>query len=74
MKAVINIPDDWENNNGYPTLEELEEIIVNGILLPKGHGRLIDADAIKQNICTYEQTGCGSCKHQLCCPEDAPTI
>lgn len=37
-------------------------------------GRLIDVDAFKKKVCTYQQTGCGDCKYSLCCPEDAPTV
>ncbi len=36
--------------------------------------RLIDADAYLRKVCTYKETGCGSCKMQICCPVDQPTI
>lgn len=55
-------------------LFDIIDAIRNGTPLPKHHGRLIDADAFKENVCTYQQTGCGDCKHSLCCPEDVPTI
>ena len=48
MKIVIDIPIEHYNhivfeNNG---IDELREIIRNGTPLPKGHGRLIDADEL----------------------------
>ena len=74
MKLIIDIDENdykWIKNH-VNTINE--QRIANGTPLPKGHGRLIDADAFKKNVCTYQQTGCGDCKHSLCCPEDAPTI
>lgn len=50
MKVVIDIPDEWrariEYNRRPNTIEcgELVESIWKGKILPKGHGRLIDAD------------------------------
>ena len=35
--------------------------------------RLIDADRYLEKMCTYKETGCGSCKLQTMCPKDAPT-
>lgn len=36
--------------------------------------RLIDADKYLEKVCTYKETGCGSCKLQTICPKDAPTV
>lgn len=36
--------------------------------------RLIDADAYSKKVCTYNETGCGSCKLQTKCPADEPTV
>ncbi len=36
--------------------------------------RLIDADAYLKKVCTYNETGCGSCKLQNICPIDEPTV
>lgn len=50
MKIVIDIPEEqyeyWKAQD-----EEwlLAEVISKGIVLPKGHGRLIDADALRKN-------------------------
>ena len=36
--------------------------------------RLIDADKYLEKVCTYKETGCGSCKLQTMCLKDAPTV
>ena len=36
--------------------------------------RPIDADAYLKKVCTYNETGCGSCKLQTKCPADEPTM
>lgn len=51
MQIVIDIPDEMYaqiiNKNGIDTmLIPYTDIIKNGIPLPKGHGRLIDADSL----------------------------
>ena len=43
MQIVIDIPEQWEKCN----IRFIKECIRNGKPLPKGHGRLIDADAMK---------------------------
>ena len=43
MQIVIDIPEQWEKCN----IRFIKEGIRNGTPLPKGHGRLIDADKIK---------------------------
>lgn len=51
MEIVIDIPEDtykrhkWRVNNDMCT--ELDILVANGTPLPKGHGRLIDADKLK---------------------------
>lgn len=79
MRIVIDLPDYAYNRiparvSDGDALNIYEEAIFYGKILPKGHGRLIDADSFKKKVCTYQQTGCGDCKHSLCCPEDAPTV
>ena len=58
MKFVIDIPDDdynviLENANFYIEkhwgLPTVWDAIVSGTPLPKGHGRLIDADALLEH-------------------------
>lgn len=36
--------------------------------------KLIDADAYSKKVCTYNETGCGSCNVQTICPFDEPTV
>lgn len=56
MKIVIEIPEDMYNNGQLVKFfgcysKKLDEVIYNGTQLPKGHGRLIDADAAKCSDC-----------------------
>ena len=61
MKLVIEIPDevyshakDIENRLLTPNEESvLRDSVVNGIPLPKHHGRLIDADWVKNTLDIY---------------------
>jgi len=53
MQIVIDIPEEMYaeiiDENGIDTmLIPYEDIIKNGTPLPKGHGRLIDADALME--------------------------
>lgn len=58
MRLVINIPEEFYQNScetgflcwEWMSMLELTNAIKNGTPLPKGHGRLIDADAFRQNI------------------------
>ncbi len=60
MQIVIDIPDemfDWYDN-GFPDeddAEKLWQIVKNGTPLPKGHGRLIDADVLVAKLGTYKR-------------------
>ena len=36
--------------------------------------RSINADAYLKKVCTYNETGCGSCKLQTKCPADEPIM
>ena len=56
MKIMIEMPDEEYNkikkcNNTY--LTKMELYVKNGIPLPKGHGRLIDGNLLKKNICKW---------------------
>ena len=65
MQIVINIPEEEllmikaaevSENSGY-----LQSLILNGIPLPKGHGRLIDVDKIVyEEECIYASDGCST--------------
>lgn len=56
MQIVIDIPDKtYEyyvklSNKSDEQLSAYERLILNGIPLPKGHGRLIDADALMKDV------------------------
>ena len=57
MQIVINIDDEdydditltGENTINIGVLLDLREAVRNGTPLPKGHGKLIDADAMKKH-------------------------
>ena len=46
MQIVIDIPDEKYERLVYQDIISLRSYVENGIVLPKGHGRLIDADAL----------------------------
>lgn len=46
--------------------------IAKGIVLPNGHGRLIDADALKEDMCRYGWSHIDSTIHEYV--DDFPTI
>ena len=51
MQIVIDIPDDtFETLNRKKNLTIDELIILNGIPLPKGHGRLGDIDKVRTEL------------------------
>ena len=62
MQIVIDIPGEWktriEYNRRPNTIEcgELVESIWRGKILPKGHGRLIDADEVLKGIDELRQS------------------
>lgn len=55
MQILIDIDEKvYEDIKKYMTIfnediYDVAEQILNGIILPKGHGRLIDADALKED-------------------------
>ena len=48
MKIIIDIPDEVLND--IKSGKKINNIILNGIPLPKRHGRLIDADALEVSM------------------------
>jgi hypothetical protein len=58
MHIVIDIPkymfDDIHDRYKHPNkgdgITTLEDVVATGILLPKGHGKLIDADLLKNQF------------------------
>ena len=80
MKIVIDIPNEKYKRLPYIDQFSLREYIENGTPLPKGHGRLIDADkAIKLECglscgCNVEECGFNvPCKYVRLIQE-TPTI
>lgn len=75
-QIVINIPDetyDWFKN-GFPDEKDGEkaiEYILNGKELAKGHGRLIDADALRD---TYARAGLVGYDEEIQAIDDSPTV
>lgn len=80
MQIVIDIKpqivDTLNNENEWTALllAELQDIINNGIPLPKGHGRLIDADALKMQDISPDPWYSPIWGLEMQDIEDAPTI
>ena len=57
MEIVINIDEDLYEmcRDSLGDEDNIEGIIANGTPLPKGHGRLIDADALEKKMCDREE-------------------
>jgi hypothetical protein len=62
MQIVIDIPEEIYNyiHNEHISMRvcdghKVARAIANGILLPKNHGRLIDADALEKKMCDREE-------------------
>ena len=62
MQIVIDIPEEtYEYLKDYDTgITVVDNAVINGIPLPKGHGRLIDEKILKQYIIKDDcEEGCG---------------
>lgn len=75
VQIVIAIPEDF-----YKTIKEdsygvyqgrIYDMIKDGTLLPKGHGKLVDADKLKDKL--REET-CGDCFDAKMIVNDAPAV
>ena len=60
MQIVIDIPEDrYEDTKRIASVQmnyrtpTIEQIVANGTPLPKGHGRLIDAEIFSHNVVKY---------------------
>ena len=61
MEIVVKIPDKEYERLTYQDIPKLRSYIENGVVLPKGHGNLIDGNAI-YNTYINELVGCaGGC-------------
>lgn len=81
MKIVIDIPEEMYTNGQLDKFfgcssKKLDEVIYTGIPLPKGHGRLIDADAFSGDMfCDADLTNQHTCYDSIRkLLDDAPTI
>ena len=72
MKIVIDIPEEMYQSvlNG-TYCGTLYEELKNGTPLPKGHGRLIDAEVFTNNVIKYSHQSTKTIGQALA---DAPTI
>lgn len=73
MQIVIDIPEEvWAIIERSGNVEwcgiEMADAIENGIPLPKGHGRLIDANALLMDFAFANNKSAGECVN------DAPTV
>ena len=50
MQIVIDIPDDYKYRTIGDSKEVLFDAVRNGIMLPKGHGKLIDGDLLNRTM------------------------
>ncbi len=78
MKIVIDIPDEAYNTllkeQRIPTELDYEYLMMHGMPLPKGHGRLIDADALNLDY-EVEMADDWKTAHEIAnCVKYAPTI
>lgn len=78
IELVIKLPKDIiegakSSPNYYPTylFEKIWRAIANGTPLPKGHGQLIDADKLSEEIFVIDAYSEESVKEQI---NDAPTV
>ena len=78
MEIVIKIPEElYEAYKGRPPMlgdagmDMIAQSIANGTPLPKGHGRLIDADAFGKELHRYTEA---PYQYALKVFNDAPTI
>ena len=74
MQIIIDIPDRIYKRQGYLNIIDsdiLRNALKNGTPLPKGHGRLIDADAFGKELHRYTEA---PYQYALKVFNDAPTI
>lgn len=51
VEVVIRIPEEWMDQfKAFKHPSTLETIIMQGTVLPKGHGRLIDSDLLDKRL------------------------
>lgn len=67
VQVVIDIPDEAYDillsEQKLPHDLDLEYLIMHGTLLPKGHGRLIDAEWVIKDLCEYAEKNMIECDY-----------
>lgn len=74
MQIVIDVPEEYYNAiTEIPSHQCTADMLIikNGTPLPKGHGRLIDADKLKEEIYVIDAYSEEPVRQQIL---DAPTI
>ena len=72
MKIVIEIPETEFEVGNWLSAEYILGAVANGTVLPKGHGRLIDADELDfEEVDFYSPDSCYEVYRII---NDAPTI
>ena len=61
MEIVVKIPDKEYERLVYQDVLKLRSYIENGAVLPKGHGKLIDADALYNDYINEPEEFSGGC-------------
>ena len=58
MQIVVNIPEElYSEIKHYGNISVIHKAVLDGTPLPKGHGRLIDADYLKDVILLHSYHG-----------------
>ncbi len=67
MKIVIDIDEQiiTDLRSGYARLSEIADAVKNGTVLPKGHGRLIDADTLRAKYQAILDRGDMFCEYDI---------
>ena len=80
MQIVIDIPEElYDEIKHYGNISVIHKAVLDGTPLPKGHGRLIDADAedLQSELWTFTRyTGIDEAPYENACLvlDKAPTI
>jgi len=82
MRVVIEIPDKvytyvkrgWEESKFDSVISHVFNGIINGVVLPEHHGRLIDADALREDFKASKKISFAERMNISCIVDHAPTI
>lgn len=79
MELVIDIPEGLKKDfelEQWTALScmEMKDALMNGIPLPKGHGRLIDADYLREDFKASKKISFAERMDISCIVDHAPTI